>query len=39
VGYAFPWQAGDIMVINTMLVAHGREPFTGKRRTLVAMSG
>ncbi|UUV31494.1 TauD/TfdA family dioxygenase [Amycolatopsis roodepoortensis] len=38
VSYAFPWQPGDIMVINNMLMAHGREPFTGKRRTLVAMT-
>ncbi|MDT7805436.1 MAG: hypothetical protein QOI78_8869 [Actinomycetota bacterium] len=39
VSYAFPWQAGDVMVINNMLHAHGREPFTGKRRILVAMTG
>ncbi|MEV6878524.1 TauD/TfdA family dioxygenase [Amycolatopsis sp. NPDC051128] len=39
VSYAFPWQDGDIMVINNMLMAHGREPFTGKRRILVAMTG
>ncbi|EOD69900.1 TauD/TfdA family dioxygenase [Amycolatopsis vancoresmycina] len=39
VSYAFPWQTGDIMVINNMLMAHGREPFTGKRRILVAMTG
>jgi len=39
VSYAFPWQSGDIMVINNMLMAHGREPFTGKRRILVAMTG
>ena len=38
VSYAFPWQPGDIMVINNMLMAHGREPFTGKRRILVAMT-
>jgi hypothetical protein len=39
VSYAFPWQAGDIMVINNVLMAHGREPFTGRRRILVAMTG
>ncbi|MFG1647438.1 TauD/TfdA family dioxygenase [Amycolatopsis sp. NPDC049252] len=39
VSYAFPWQAGDVLVINNMLHAHGREPFTGKRRILVAMTG
>lgn len=26
-------------VVNNMLAAHGREPFTGKRRILVAMTG
>lgn len=39
VSYAFPWQPGDVMVINNMLMAHGREPFTGRRRILVAMTG
>lgn len=39
VSYTFPWQPGDIMVINNMLMAHGREPFTGTRRILVAMTG
>jgi alpha-ketoglutarate-dependent taurine dioxygenase len=38
VSYAFPWQRGDIMVINNMLMAHGREPFTGARRILVTMT-
>jgi alpha-ketoglutarate-dependent taurine dioxygenase len=38
VSYAFPWQAGDIMVINNVLLAHGREPFTGTRRILFAMT-
>lgn len=33
-----PWEEGDVMVINNMLMAHGREPFTGPRRILVAMT-
>ena len=33
------WRAGDLMVIDNMLLAHGRRPFTGPRRVLVAMSG
>ncbi|MET8541859.1 TauD/TfdA family dioxygenase [Kitasatospora sp. NPDC004799] len=37
--YAFPWQRGDLMVVNNLLVSHGRRPYTGDRRTLVAMSG
>ncbi|GIJ48366.1 hypothetical protein Val02_52520 [Virgisporangium aliadipatigenens] len=38
VSLALPWQPGDIMVINNMLMAHGRQPFTGARRILVAMA-
>jgi alpha-ketoglutarate-dependent taurine dioxygenase len=32
------WQEGDLLVIDNVLVAHGRRPFTGPRRVLVAMS-
>lgn len=35
---AEPWQAGDILMVNNMLMAHGRQPFTGDRRILVAMA-
>jgi len=34
----FPWQAGDIMVIDNILAMHGRKPFTGSRRVLVSMA-
>jgi hypothetical protein len=36
---AFPWQRGDVLVLENMLFAHGRAPFRGPRRVLVAMSG
>jgi len=34
----FPWQAGDVMVIDNILAMHGRKPFTGPRRVIVAMA-
>lgn len=33
-----PWQAGDFLALDNMLVAHGRTPFTGERTTLVAFA-
>src|SRR5579875_119391 len=32
------WHAGDLLLIDNVLVAHGRRPFSGPRRVLVAMS-
>ncbi len=32
------WHEGDLMLIDNVLVGHGRRPFTGPRRVLVAMS-
>lgn len=34
---AFPWQKGDLLMLDNMLVAHGRHPFSGPRRILTAM--
>ena len=33
----FPWHEGDLMVIDNVLAMHGRKPFSGKRRVVVAM--
>ncbi|MEV4969076.1 TauD/TfdA family dioxygenase [[Kitasatospora] papulosa] len=32
------WRTGDVLLIDNMLVGHGRRPYTGSRRVLVAMS-
>jgi alpha-ketoglutarate-dependent taurine dioxygenase len=34
---AFRWEEGDLLMIDNMLVAHGRHPFTGQRKILTAM--
>ncbi|MBB5803617.1 alpha-ketoglutarate-dependent taurine dioxygenase [Saccharothrix ecbatanensis] len=35
---AEPWETGDLLMIDNILVSHGRRPFTGDRRILVAMT-
>lgn len=35
---AFPWQEGDILMVDNTLVAHGRQPFSGERLVVVGMS-
>lgn len=32
------WHRGDVLLIDNVLVGHGRRPFTGDRRVLVAMT-
>lgn len=34
----FPWQRGDLAMIDNMYTAHARSPFTGERQILVGMS-
>ena len=35
----FPWQKGDLLILDNVLAMHGRATFTGKRRILTAMTG
>lgn len=32
-----PWQTGDILLVDNVLAAHGRNPFSGARKVLVGM--
>lgn len=34
----FRWQPGDLLMVDNVLTAHGRMPFKGRRRILVAMT-
>ena len=34
----FPWQEGDILMLDNMLTAHGRLPFVGSRQVVVGMA-
>jgi alpha-ketoglutarate-dependent taurine dioxygenase len=36
---AFPWKQDDVLVIDNLLIAHGRQPFKGPRKVVVAMNG
>lgn len=35
---SFPWCEGDVLLVDNMRVAHGRAPFTGPRKVVVAMA-
>jgi alpha-ketoglutarate-dependent taurine dioxygenase len=34
---SFPWERGDLLLLNNLLTAHGRNSYMGERQLLVAM--
>ncbi len=34
---SFPWQPHDVLMLNNMLVAHSRNPYSGERKIVVAL--
>jgi len=34
---SFPWQKKDVLMLDNMLTAHGRHPYVGSRKIVVAM--
>jgi len=37
--FAVQWQAGDVLVIDNAVIAHGRRPYRGRREHFVRMAG
>ncbi|MEP9315780.1 TauD/TfdA family dioxygenase [Pseudomonas sp. LABIM340] len=35
---SFPWYSGDVLMLDNMLAAHARSPFSGPRKVVVAMA-
>jgi len=36
--FLFDWQAGDLLLLDNMRMAHGREPYSGQRQIVAAMA-
>jgi alpha-ketoglutarate-dependent taurine dioxygenase len=34
---SFPWLSGDVLMLDNMLISHGRNPFSGPRKVVVTM--
>ncbi len=38
VAVAFPWQAGDVLLLDNRTAMHSRKPFEGPRRILASLA-
>jgi alpha-ketoglutarate-dependent taurine dioxygenase len=38
IAVTFTWQKGDVLMLDNILASHGREPFSGPRKILVALA-
>jgi alpha-ketoglutarate-dependent taurine dioxygenase len=34
----FPWKSGDLLLVDNMMTAHARKPYSGARRVIVGMA-
>jgi alpha-ketoglutarate-dependent taurine dioxygenase len=35
---SFPWQPGDVLMLDNMSIAHGRQPYQGDRKVIVGLT-
>jgi alpha-ketoglutarate-dependent taurine dioxygenase len=38
IAVTFSWQKGDVLMLDNFLTSHGREPYQGPRKILVALA-
>jgi alpha-ketoglutarate-dependent taurine dioxygenase len=38
IAVTFPWRKGDVLMLDNFLTSHGREPYEGPRKILVALA-
>jgi hypothetical protein len=36
---SFPWREGDLLLVDNMLMSHGRNPYVGTRQLAIALAG
>ena len=38
ISFDLSWKKNDMVIINNMMVMHGRKPFVGRRRVLASLA-